>query len=192
MARFGSGVWLRASCLCLIGMVGLQAMAADDGDAERRSALQREQVRIAKIRAWARKKGASPAQLLQMVYEPIAKGNEKQYPKMQRLASRYYERAQEAEKKREPKKAKQYYTLSALFKAYAKQNKEVVDSYKKGDTAAAKKACDQILKIERKVFELTGVRVDRDWFTPDEVLAAPAAAAGAAAGEGGRGGRSER
>ena len=185
-------VWARAFSLCVVAMACSWVLAAGDGDAKRRSALQKEQARIAKIRAWARKKGASPLQLMALVYEPVAKGNEKQYPKTIRLANRWYERAEEAEKKREPKKAKLYEGLAGLFKAYAKENKKVVEAYKKGNTALVRKACGQIVKIERRIFELTGERVDRDWFTPDELLSAPATTPGTDAGKGGRGARAER
>ena len=184
-------VWARAFSLCVVAMACSWVLAASDGDAKRRSALQREQARVAKIRAWARKKGASPLQLMALVYEPVAKGNKKQYPKTTRLASRWYKKAEEAQKKREPKKAKLYEALGGLFKAYAKENKKVVEAYKKGDGSAMKLACDQIMKIERKIFELTGRRVDRDWFTPDEMLSAPATAPGTDAGKGG-GARAER
>jgi len=153
----------------MIAILLVLGVATGTFAADRVAILQRERARMTRLQVWARKTNASVEAIWKEWYKPLAVVNQRDFMKNQRIAATYLRKAEEARRKMQDKAARRYALGAQLFQYFAQQNKKVVEAYKKGDEAALRKACAEILKVEARIQQVLRTRVDRDWLTPQEL-----------------------
>ena len=168
-----SGTVLRLAFLLSLFVVVAPCFSAQNGnqrmDEERLSAMQKEWQRQNRVKMWAIRKKASPVQLFEQLYKPVALANRKQQDENLERANRFNRRYQKAKEDREEKNARKYGTLAKLYLSYAEKNKAVVEAYKDHNSGEMQDAFDAIYQIERRIQAATGRMPEREWFLPREL-----------------------
>jgi hypothetical protein len=129
------------------------------------TSVEKEAARQQEVNSWAFKKSVSYQELWFQIYQPVLAGNTTQYKLNVKSAQRLSDRATQAK----VEKAKTYSQLAQLFASYAEENKKIVNAIKKINDRELKAAFKKVVEIEDEIFKLTGKRVNRTWFTSDEL-----------------------
>lgn len=147
----------------------VQAAPAREWDAETVKALRKEHKRLAELAAWRREKVPNPELFRQKLFEPVLLGNRKDFARNVDLAQKYRSRAEDATRNRQEETAKKFMAIGKEFYELSLLNKRIVvaiQEYKNDDLLAA---YAEVPVIEKRLRELSGKDVPRDWFTPDEL-----------------------
>jgi hypothetical protein len=142
----------------------VHAKSADSAKLELTPA-EKEVLRQRQVSRASFKAGISREELIQKLYEPVYDENLKQYKQNARLAQRFGAKATEENNK----KAKLYSQLAKLFASYSEENKTIVNAIRKARGKELKDSFKKVVEIEDEIFKLTGKRVERTWFTSDEL-----------------------
>lgn len=160
--------------LLLVVLLSATAHGQDDMASKRLRHLQKEKIRILKVRREILVDGkGTPRDFFKAAYVNIAKGNREQAPQNAQLTTKCREYVTIARKRRMEKKAVMYERLGKLYEDYAKQNVKVVKAYEKANSSQMKKALAEIAEVERKIVALTGSAPRRSWFTMVEISKVP-------------------
>ncbi|MCK5801285.1 MAG: hypothetical protein KAI66_00565 [Lentisphaeria bacterium] len=161
--------------LLLIVLCSFAARAAKEATPaqKRLQAMAKEKIRLVRMVQRAAKTNMSVTDLVKASYAAIAKGNAKQAQENLDMADKLDAVADKASARRKEEKAKKYEKLAVCYRYYSKQNIYIVKAYKKLDVEAMKKGFTEVLKVERRIINLTGKRPRRNWFTPQELEKAP-------------------
>jgi hypothetical protein len=130
---------------------------------------QQEAVRRRGVFQWAQQAKPGPKEFILRLYEPIIKGNKKDAERNQRASEQFLEKANDAQNNGQQEVYKKFQALGEAFRDLAAENTKIVAALtgqSGGDLDASFAA---IRRIEKQVFDLTGRRIERDWFMPDEL-----------------------
>lgn len=176
---------LLASSLGLLwatpGLLAQPAPAAAAPEQKKLTPEQKEQVRIAQIVEWATKTGASQEQVFKKIFDPIIDGNAKDQERNRRLAEECSQSSAAAKKNDETKAAEKFHTLDQLFTECSKENARVVASYRSGSMSELRAALTRLKQLDRRIEEVSGKNLERNWLIMDEMLASLGATAAAPA-----------
>ena len=179
LAGLGRRRRLAAAALFGLGLLfgfGLTVGRAAQVDSRRALAIQKELHRRKAVRRWARETRPTYQQLFVEKNRTALEGNRKAEPVNRKLAEKFAEQATEAAGRAEEKLAEKCRQVAALFTEYAAQNLAVVAAVSQADTGGLNRAFAEIARIERELFKITGKRVRRDWFLPQELTGVRAVA----------------
>ena len=159
---------LLGTVLLLFSLQG-GVLRADEGSGKMEDLKLKEVERRRELVKWSREAHPPQDELMVKLLDPVFKGNTEDYAKNMDWAEKFKGRAKDAADNRQQETAEKYAKVAKLFYDAAQVNKQIVTSLKERDGAKLDEGFKQIEDIEAQIYALTGKRVYREWFTPEEL-----------------------
>jgi len=159
--------WTVAAFLGVAGVSGTHGQALD---AETIKALRAEHKRRGDLSEWASKKKIVPQEYQRIEMAPVVEGNQEDIERNLSFAEKCLEQAKDAERNRQPETMQKYQRAANQFRKLAQLNRDILIALRDGRNDEMVKACQTLMETENEIHALTGRRVRRKWFTPQEMM----------------------
>ena len=157
----------------LVAVCGLPLVCAAEGisksERSRLKLAEREIERREKLTEWARRTKPTPERRFRETFAPIYEGNRRDFERNRELATKFRQRAETAATRQQIESARKYATVAKLFAACAEHNRMIVQSLETRDSETIDTAFAKLRECEGRILEITGQRVEREWFMPEEL-----------------------